>query len=495
MSDEAVSPPKRIGVAMPSLPVAVGAGVFALMLVAGASLLRDPDTYWHLVVGQWIVANGTFPHADFLSHTFAGKPWIAKEWLSQVLYAGAYAAAGWTGIVVLAGGAVAAAFALLARTLAVRLAPAPTLVLTAAALVLAAPHLVARPHALALPVMVAWVAGLVRAVDEGRAPSFKLLPLMLLWANLHGGFTLGLALMAPVALEALWDAPAAARKALALRWLRFAGLALVCASVTPYGPESMLVTYRILSLGQALSSIGEWRAQDFSRPGAFEMILLLGIAYALWRGVRLPPLRIAMILGLLHLALSHVRNAELLGLLAPLFLAAPLARQLEPAAPVAPLPARGAVDAGLLATLAGAALLTAYAQVFAPSAAMTPAPAAREVKAIERPVLNDYDLGGYLIFAGIAPFIDGRTELYGEKFYVRYERAVSLQNLPDFFTLLDEYRIGATMLNPSTAAVALLDRLPEWERVHADAIAIVHRRRGGAGVSERPELRGSLGVR
>lgn len=491
MSDEAISRPNGIMIPMPSLPVGVAAGVFTLMLVVGASLLRDPDTYWHLVVGQWIVANGAFPHVDFLSHTFAGQPWIAKEWLSQVLYAGAYAAAGWAGIVALACAAIAAAFALLVRTLRERLALVPSLVLTTAALVLAAPHLVARPHALALPVMVAWFAGLVRALDEGREPSLMLLPLMLLWANLHGGFTLGLVFIAPIAAEAVWNASVAERKALALRWLRFAGLALLCASVTPYGPESILVTYRILSLGAALSSIGEWRPQDFTRVGAFEIVMLLGIAYALWHGVRLPPLRIAMVLGLLHLALSHVRNAELLGLLAPLFFAAPVARQLLPMEPVTVPAFSRAVDGVLVAMLAGAALVTAYAQLFAPSAAITPDAAVREVKAIGRPVLNDYDLGGYLIFAGVAPFIDGRTELYGEKFYMRYERAVSLQNLPDFLALLDEYRIGTTLLSPSTPAVALLDRLPQWERVYADAIAVVHRRRAAAAALE-SELRGAL---
>jgi hypothetical protein len=86
-------------------------------------------------------------------------------------------------------------------------------------------------------------------------------------------------------------------------------------------------------------------------------------------------------------------------------------------------------------------------------------------------------LGGYLDFVGMAPFIDGRTELYGEAFVVRYHRAVSLENLPDFLQLLDEYRIEATLLMPATPAAALLDRLPDWRRVYADDIAVVHARR------------------
>ena len=67
---------------------------------------------------------------------------------------------------------------------------------------------------------------------------------------------------------------------------------------------------------------------------------------------------------------------------------------------------------------------------------------------------------------------------------LRHDRALNLQNLPDFLRLLDEYRVGATLLMPSTPAVALLDRLPDWQRVYADDIAVVHVRRAAA-VSEK----------
>ena len=476
VTDQALNPPLAAAASLLRLPIALAAVVYVLMAVSGAKLLNDPDTCWHLVVGQWILQHGAVPHADMFSHTFLGQPWIAKEWLSQVLYAGAYAAAGWTGIVVLACVAIAAAFALLAHCLLERLAFIPALVLVTAALVLTAPHLVARPHVLALPIMVAWVAGLVRATDEGRAPSPLLLPLMVLWANLHGGFTFGLALMAPIGLEAVWNAAPAERKAMALRWLGFALGAVLAACVTPYGPESMLVTYRILSLGDALSSIGEWRPQDFSRLDAFEAVLLLGLGFALYRGVRLPPLRILLFLGLLHMALSHVRNGELLGLLAPLVLAAPLARQFGAAEPVVGGRARtdALAIAGMICGLAAATFIKMPA--FTPSAKITPAVAVQKLKELNRPVLNDYDLGGYLIFAGVAPFIDGRTELYGEKFYMRYYRAVTLEDLDEFLRLLDEHAIGATLLTPSTPALKLLDRLPGWERVYADDSAVLHRR-------------------
>jgi hypothetical protein len=58
-----------------------------------------------------------------------------------------------------------------------------------------------------------------------------------------------------------------------------------------------------------------------------------------------------------------------------------------------------------------------------------------------------------------------------------HDRALNLQNLPDFLRLLDEYRIQATLLAPSTPAVGLLDRLPEWKRAYSDDVAVVHMRR------------------
>jgi hypothetical protein len=415
----------------------------------------------------------------------AGAPWIAKEWFSQVLFACAYALAGWNGVVVLAAAAVALAFALLTRFLLDELEPLPALTLATAALVLCAPHLVARPHVLAWPLMVVWVGGLVRAADREGHPPWWLLPVMAVWANMHGGFTLGLALLVPVVNEAVWRTQRDARRTANIGWLGFAALAAIAACATPYGPESILMTPRILGLGDALAIINEWKPSDFSRIAAFEVCLLLAIGFAVHRGLRLPPMRIVVLLGLLHLALAHVRNVEILGLLGPLFLARPLAQHFGAStAPAERWLPTFHTQSGMLALASGLALLAAAtwtattALSFAPNPGTTPKAAVEAVKAAEAgPLLNDYGFGGYLIYAGMRPFIDGRTELYGGPFTARHHRAVSLQDLADFLRLLDEYRIGATLLAPTTPAVALLDRLPAWERIYADDIAVVHRRR------------------
>ncbi len=76
----------------------------------------------------------------------------------------------------------------------------------------------------------------------------------------------------------------------------------------------------------------EWRPADFSSVGPLEVCLLLGFGLALYRGISLPPLRIVLLLGMLHMALSQGRSVEIFALLVPLFLACPLAKQIGAAA-------------------------------------------------------------------------------------------------------------------------------------------------------------------
>jgi len=463
----------RPGTLAPALPFLVAAAVYVLLLLAGDKLLNDADTWWHIASGNWILANG-FPHADPFSFTFAGKPWIAKEWLSQVAYAEAFRLAGWTGVVVLAAAAIALAFGLLTHALRGSLTGLPAVAMVAVAFMLVAPHATARPHALALPLLIAWAAGLARAADRQKAPPYALLLLMVAWANLHAGFTFGILLVAAFALDAVVAAPSVNRRRLAIAWVRFGLLTMVAACVTPYGPQSTLLTAKVLGLGPALSVIGEWRPADFATVGPLELALVAGIGFALWRGVTLPPVRILILLGLVHMALSADRNAELLGLVAPLVVAGPLARQfpLLRAGQSAPSFIGGAMLAALaLPVTALLALLVSYQ----PSPANAPGAALTALKATNAAhVLNDYNFGGYLIAAGVLTFIDGRTELFGADFLLRYVRDMRLENIPDLLNLLDDQKIDATLLMPSTPAAAFLDRDPGWKRLYADDTAVVH---------------------
>jgi hypothetical protein len=465
------------------LPLWVGVFIYALFIVAGNRLLIDPDTMWQITVGQWILDHGAVPETDVYSFTMRGQPWISTQWLAQLFYAKAYAVAGWSGPVVLAATAIAATFALLTKFLSRRLSDSTTLVFVAAALALTVPHLLARPHVLALPLMVAWVGGMIAAADRRGAPSFRLLPVMALWANLHGGFVFGLVLIAPVALDAILNADATSRKSLGLRWVAFAVAAVAASCCTPYGWNSLLASQKILSLGGALPLIMEWRPADFGSLGAFEICLLLGIGLALLRGIKLPPLRIVLLLGLLHMALAQGRAAEILALLAPLVLAAPLSKQIGGAqgshSNAAPL--RGVLLAGIAVLLVAGTLAFTSMHRYEPHTRGSPVAAVAALKKLDLArIFNDYDFGGYLIANGVAPFIDGRTELYGEKFFVDHNAASGLMEPENLFRLLDEYKIEATLMRTQSAATKLLDHIDGWHKIYADDIATIHVRTPGA---------------
>ncbi|MBS0518194.1 MAG: hypothetical protein JSR90_05850 [Proteobacteria bacterium] len=468
-----------------SWPLLVGVVVFISVANTNGLLLDDPDIQWHITVGNWILQHHAVPTVDTYSFTFAGQPWIAKEWLSQVVLALAYDAGGWGGVVVMGAAALAASFALMLRLLLRDLKPLPALLFTGAAIVMAAPHFLARPHTLAFPFMLWWVAGLVRAVEERRAPAPILLVAMLFWANLHGGFTLGLVLAGALGLDALVGArDDAERRALFAAWAKFGAAALLVACVTPYGPESILVTWRIFELGDALGTIVEWRSPDFQSQPLQELVLLIAVYLALSRGLKMPLVRLLILLGLLHLYLRYARNAELLAMFAPLLLAPLLARQWPSLLPGAEAPGRLATLAGpagrgaLLATLvllgAFGATLVRFGGVEPPES-MAPAAALRFAReaGIAGRVFNNYSYGGYLIAAGIPTFIDGRGELYGGDFIRQYTDAVRLQGDEPLEALLDRYRIAWTFLAKDAPANRVLAHLPGWHRAYADDQATI----------------------
>jgi hypothetical protein len=119
-------------------------------------------------------------------------------------------------------------------------------------------------------------------------------------------------------------------------------------------------------------------------------------------------------------------------------------------------------------------------QTYAPPARVTPVAAVAALKQFraQRP-LNDYDFGGYLIAAGMTPFIDGRTEVFGTKMMTQHDRALAGDER-ELTALIDRYGVDSTLLTPSTPAVAILDRMDGWQRVFADDTAVAHVRKPAA---------------
>ena len=486
-------PPRALLRLVPSLPLFVGLAGFARAVADRSALLNDPDTYLHIAAGRWMLAHGSLPLADPFSHTMPGAPWLASEWLGELTMALTYAVGGWSGVAALAAAAFALALALLTRFLLRRLDPLPALIGAVAAMALLLPHLLARPHILALPLLVWWSGALLAARDAGRGPPFRLLAVMLLWANLHASFMFGLALTGFLAAEAAWQpGPGRSRSAEMRRWGCFVAAAIVVALVTPNGVAGLVQPFRLATMPALHASFIEWLPPDLGRFPALEAWLFGLIALGFWLRARLPLPRLLLLLLLLHMALRHARHADLLAVVAPLAVAAALGPALAACLPASGISglgralarlARPAGLAAVAATLVLAAVLAAPLFVFPirrGNDAVTPASAIAAAKRLglaagdhSSKLFNGESFGGYLAFAGIPVFIDGRAEMYGNDFLANYVAAEGGDRaaLP---ALLAQYRVGWTLLPPSVGAVAALDRMADWHRVYADEWAVIH---------------------
>jgi hypothetical protein len=464
------------------VPLCVGAGAYLFFLYVGDTLLQDSDSFWQIKIGQWILDHRALPYTDFYSFTRPGAPWISTSWLSQVLFAFSYAQWDWAGPVILTAMATALTAAILVYFLDAQLEIPRSVLFAMLALLLSLHHILTRPHMLALPVMVAWVGMLMAAADRRSAPSWYWLPLMALWANLHGGFVLGLALIGPIALEAVEHAEKGRRLALFMRWVLFGIGALIATCCTPYGWRTPLGATNILGLGELLTVIYEWMPANFSSFTAFEGALLGLIALGYYRGLVLSAPRIFLILFLTWSALTHVRSIEAFAFLVPLVLAKPLGqmfpRQEPDAAGSDGWPARYVTALGALMIVAAAWTSTSIYMGhhrFTFTMAQTPVAAVDllEQRKAQR-IFNGYQFGGYLISRGIPVFADGRAELYGEKFVMDFFKATEGKKPELLPRLLDEYKIDATLLGADAPGPQILDHLEGWKRIYTDDIAVIH---------------------
>lgn len=455
-------------------PLAAGLAVLVLAL-ANPAILNDGDTWWHVRAGQWMIEHRAVLHHDLFSYSRPGQAWSTHEWLSEILFGGAFTLAGWGGVVALTALAGGLSALFLTRGLARSLSGLGLAATATVAIACITPVLLARPHILALPCLVLWTDALISARARGSAPSLKWLPLMALWANLHGGFFFGLALIGPFALEALLAAPGslAARIGAVRGWIVFGLGALAVALLTPHGIDGLIFPFKLLSL-TALSGVREWMASDFTKLEPLEIAILAAIAACLSRGVKLPPVRLGVLLLLLHMALQHTRHQLLLGVVGGLILAAPLAEAMGQtlAAPVRKTrwaaPAAGIVAVLLIVGRLALPVVRADGPT-APIAALNAAPPS--VRAT--PVLNEYGMGGYLIWNGVPVFVDGRTDFYGDRFLADYY-AVTAPNKAALDRLMARWNFGWTILSPANPLVAVMDQRPGWRRLHADRYAIVH---------------------
>jgi hypothetical protein len=455
--------------------IAVFGLVVPFALGSSFMVFNDGDVSWHVANGRWILAHGQVPRTDHFSFTLPGQRWVSFEWLADVVYAAAYQLARYSGLAAAVSLALSALF--LTVLLHVRRL-AGNGVLMATGLLLAVtliPFLSARPHLLAWPVLAAWTVVMIRASDERRAPAIGWAALMLLWANLHGSWALGLAIAALLALDTViatkWD------RRLLLGWLAFGAASAAMALVTPNGIDGFLHPLRV-SLMDTLQLVQEWRPSNLKTTPWFFAALGLVVAAMLWRRPRLSPVRAFLLAALTATALHQMRHQAVLAIVAALVLAPAFGSGRSEALANDPKHRRR-LAAGLAAAIAMLAIVRLVMPLVPPDNEANPrgALAAVPPQLRQQPVFNGYTLGGPLILAGTPVYIDGRQDFYGDRFLIDYKRMLD-GDIAGFERDAARRGIAWTML-PATGAklVGKLDRSPRWRRLYADDSAVIHVRR------------------
>jgi hypothetical protein len=249
--------------------LAVGLPVLAVTMLD----LPSVDLTYHLRAGAQILDTRAIPSVDTWTFTASGLPWVDQQWGAQVLLAAAFRIGGWTGLVLFKAALVLTIFVCLfeiarRRGLQARLAA----LLTLAAFGVAAPTLSLRPQMIGMALF-----AIVLLVVADRRAHPRLLwavpVIVLIWANIHGSFFLGLVVLGLAWLEDIHD-----RIEQPGRVLRIAIVAALAACVTPIGPWVWSYAVGLSTNSQITNQVAEWRSTSLrDEPGLVFFASVVGL--------------------------------------------------------------------------------------------------------------------------------------------------------------------------------------------------------------------------
>lgn len=479
--------------------------VFVILLVVelfnlSARETLDPDMWWHLRTGEIIWTQG-IPRQDVFSFTVSDHAWITHEWLSEAFMWIVYRFAGLPGLSLAFAAFAALAFWLVFRRTEGRPYLAGILITLAA--VAAVPSLGARPqtfNVLLAAVFIYIVEGF-RAGQVSRRMLWVLPFLTALWANLHGGYLLGVVLLSVYAAGESFDrivgAPnydRASRGDVAF----FVVLAAACFAAAVLNPNGWhLWTYAFETLGSAAmqKNIAEWRPPDFHDPSFWPFAVLMGLGVVGWTVSRVRPscTDLFLFLGTAAAGLTSRRHIALFAVIATPAISRALLSALRdtkvypllsgeaPPTPLTPLKTR--LNWTMLVAVIAATATWITVRLAKNETAIAKAYPVAAVDFLEREGLatkhgfNAYVWGGYLIWRGVPVFVDGRADVYGD-FLTYYLKTFQLTD--DWREPLDAFDVKYALVERKSALSTLLGVSDEWREVYADDTARIFVRNEGA---------------
>jgi len=471
------------------LVVALGGVMFALTVTKG---VQDPDYFWHLTTGKLIAQTGQVPSTDPFSFTWLGKPWTPHEWLSELLIFRLVDGLGRIGALLVFGlfppaifGVLAAAFARQgARVLAIGLPFA----LGAFTLI---PYVTLRPQAISWLLLAGLLWVLLEANADRPRRFLLLIPLFLVWANLHGLYVVGLGVAFVYVLFTLLGRTAMSS---ARGWAIGGMAAAIGASMlTPAGPIGILYPLRYVQLGDwGLANIQEWQSPNFHEPAHLAFLALI-VAVGLNAGRRTPGWLVALSWIGIGMGLAALRNVPVAVVLCIPTLVLGLESRLQaraaghPRRPMAPSRSLGrrvlelitalAIAIGSVAVLVprdmNAAIDTDLAERF-------PIAGVDRLLALQPDanVFAEYGWGGYVIArmhdAGGHVFVDGRNDMYSQQVLEDYTAIRAAD--PGWQGLAERYGVEAILLPPETTLTRGPAEAAGWCEAYRDKTQVLYLR-------------------
>ncbi len=463
----------------PSTTVLFGVGFALISWILELRPLIDNSFFWHLETGHWILDHG-IPRLDIFSFSASSTPWVVQSWLAEVLYAVVDNAFGGLGLRVLRA-LCCGLIAYFTFRLAARLVGDTTraTLITFAALAMSITQWSERPLLLGVLAMLALV-WTIEVPDSpfGRHPLIAIPPILWVWANSHGSYALGFTYLALHLAGRFLDGarPWQERE----RVILLGSIAALAAClINPLGLSLLTFPLDLLSRGDTLAHIVEWRSPDFHR--------VLGMLFALWisvfllaiaRGrVRCTRRDVLVSVVFLLLGLWAVRNIVIAPLVAlPIVARAVALPQPRPAR----RPPLNWVALAMLLGLGGMALAEAagvphYDYAGFPVSAMK---TVEDQGLLGRRLLTTDEWGGYVIYAywpKQSVFIDDRYDMYpttlsNDYFDLRQGRS-------NWNVVLDRYGIDVVVWDKDNALSQILDLAGGWRKTYEDDEAAVWVRR------------------
>jgi hypothetical protein len=449
--------------------------------------IADPDIWWHLKNAQVLFAQHHWIYFDQYSYTVKGTPWVDSEWLSEVLFYGAWKLGGAAGIFafyvgtveMLMMGLLYLAYKASGSIKASALAGAVGMVL---AVVNFGPRTILFGWACLLLLMfVLW-----KQMNTGNAPVWAIPVIFLFWINLHGSWLIGLIVLGAVVgcgfVSGTWG------HVIAEKWTKEQGkrLLLACAAVlpvlfiNPYGYKGVFYPFD-LAYRQKLNveHVEEWASINFHEPrgkivyGVILCLLLLAlIGRRKWKLAE-----VVLVAFALYTSLTYVRFL----FPAAILITPILARQLDFVPPY-----NRKIDRSWLNLVFSLALIAVVVHRYPSPHTLNddldkkmPVAGIRFLQTHAAPgdrVLNHYMFGGYMIWSTppIPTFIDSRTDIFEYKGIL--QDYLDVIGLKDSLKIIDRYHAKYVFFPSKDPVTYLLHQSTKWKVVYDDGVSCVFER-------------------